>query len=126
MRLMPALAEEDCAAFAAALGEMQRAVGDYFAPAQGGRFASAAIAAALAWLEAKGVAGVGQTSWGPTGFAVVESQVRGHALVMEARERFHSAGLELTMVSGRNHGHVVRELAAPDAVRTGRASERAK
>src|SRR5690349_1128317 len=42
MRLMPALAEQDCAQFGAAIGEIQRTVGDYFAQAQGGRFASPA------------------------------------------------------------------------------------
>ena len=88
MRLMPALAEQDWADFGAAIGEIQRTVGDHFAQAQGGRFTSEAVGAVLAWLEAKGIAGVGQTSWGPTGFAVIESQVRAHALLQEARERF--------------------------------------
>ena len=44
----------------------------------------------LGWLEAKGIAGVGQTSWGPTGFAIVDSEVRAQALLREARERFAS------------------------------------
>ena len=30
-------------------------------------------AALLAWLEAAGIAGFGQSSWGPTGFAIVAS-----------------------------------------------------
>lgn len=111
MRLMPALVEQDCAAFGNAIGEIQRTVGDYFAQAQGGRFTSPAVGAVLAWLESKGIAGVGQTSWGPTGFAVIESQVRAHALLMEARERFQREDLELTLVSGRNRGHRLEALA---------------
>jgi predicted sugar kinase len=63
-------------------------------------------------LESKGIAGVGQTSWGPTGFAVIESQVRAHALLMEARERFQREDLELTLVSGRNRGHRLDALPA--------------
>ena len=51
MRLMPALAEEDFASFGDAIGEIQRAVGDYFAQAQGGRFTSAAVA--LCWPGSK-------------------------------------------------------------------------
>jgi beta-ribofuranosylaminobenzene 5'-phosphate synthase len=105
MRLMPALAEQDYASFGETIGEIQRTVGDYFSQAQGGRFTSARVGAVLSWLESKGIAGVGQTSWGPTGFAVLESQVRAHALLVEGRERFQREGLELTLVSGRNRGH---------------------
>jgi len=131
MRLMPALAEQDWGDFGAAIGEIQRTVGDHFAQAQGGRFTSEAVRAVLAWLEAKGIAGVGQTSWGPTGFAVIESQVRAHALLQEARERFQSEGLELAVVSGRNRGHRLEVLSAADqasacAQTAGRQSNRAR
>ena len=112
MRLMPALAEEDYPHFGEAIGEIQRSVGDYFAQAQQGRFTSVAVGALLAWLEAKGIPGVGQTSWGPTGFAVIESQVRAHALLLEARERFQGEGLEFALVSGRNRGHRLEVLPA--------------
>jgi beta-RFAP synthase len=116
MRLMPALVEQDCTGFGAAIGEIQRTVGDYFAQAQGGRFTSAAVGAVLAWLESKGIAGVGQTSWGPTGFAVFESQTRAHALLLEVRERFGRDGLEFALVSGRNRGHRLEVLPVPRAV----------
>ena len=88
MRLMPALVEAGLRDFGAAIGEIQRTVGDHFAQAQGGRFTSAAVGEVLAWLGAKGIAGVGQTSWGPTGFAMIDSEVRAHALLLDARERF--------------------------------------
>jgi beta-RFAP synthase len=119
MRLMPALVEQDCASFGEAIGEIQRTVGDHFAQAQGGRFTSEAVGAVLAWLESKGIAGVGQTSWGPTGFAVIESQVRAHALLMEARSRFQSDGLELAVVSGRNRGHRLDILPAESKATAG-------
>jgi beta-ribofuranosylaminobenzene 5'-phosphate synthase len=111
MRLMPALVEEDFGSFSSAIGEIQRSVGDYFAAAQGGRFASAAVARALGWLEAKGIDGLGQTSWGPTGFAVVDSEVRAQALLREARERF-SAHTELAfcVARARNRGHSLEVL----------------
>jgi len=106
LRAMPALAEEDLANFGAAVGEIQRTVGDHFAAAQGGRFASPAVAEVLAWLESSGVSGIGQSSWGPTGFAIVDSEVRAHALVIEARRRFaHWRELELVVACARNHGH---------------------
>ena len=69
MGVLPALAERDLPAFGAALSAVQRAVGDHFAPAQGGRFASPRVAAALDRLAALGATGLGQSSWGPSGFA---------------------------------------------------------
>jgi beta-RFAP synthase len=121
MRLMPALVEEDFASFGSAVGEIQRVVGDYFAAAQGGRFASAAVAQALGWLEARGIAGVGQTSWGPTGFAIVDSEVRAQALLREARERFSARSeLGFAVARARNRGHrleVLSEAQARDALR---------
>jgi predicted sugar kinase len=51
--------------------ELNARVGDAFAPAQGGRYASAAVADCVTRLRAAGVRGVGQSSWGPTVFAVV-------------------------------------------------------
>ena len=111
MRLMPALVEEDFASFGDAIGEIQRSVGDYFAAAQGGRFISPAVGELLAWLESKGIAGVGQTSWGPTGFAILDSEVRAHALLLEARERFsRHAGLDLAVVRARDRGHRLDRL----------------
>lgn len=106
MRAMPALAEEDCQRFGAAVGEIQRVVGDYFALAQGGRFASDAVAEVLAWFERRGIEGVGQTSWGPTGFALLDSEMRGHALLTEVRHAFADRPhLEFALVRGRNTGH---------------------
>jgi beta-RFAP synthase len=116
LRLMPALVEEDYPSFGSALGEVQRTVGDYFAAAQGGRFTSAAVGDTLAWLEAKGIAGVGQTSWGPTGFAILDSEVRAQALVREARARFAAHDrLEFAVVSARNRGHSLQVLDAAQA-----------
>ena len=68
MQLVPGLLEERFTPVAEALGEIQRAVGIHFAPAQGGCFASPAVAAALEWATAQGFPGNGQSSWGPTGF----------------------------------------------------------
>lgn len=116
MRLMPALVEEDFASFGDAIGEIQRSVGDYFAAAQGGRFISPAVGELLAWLESKGIVGVGQTSWGPTGFAIVDSEVRAHALLLEARDRFgQRAGLDLAVVRARNRGHRLERLGEGEA-----------
>jgi beta-RFAP synthase len=105
MQALPALAEHDIDTFGQAIGELQRMTGDYFAPAQGGRYASPAVAQTLAWIENQGIAGVGQSSWGPTGFAIVADEDRAAALVRAAQSRSGEAGpLQFVVCSGRNRG----------------------
>ena len=116
MQALPALAEHDFDRFSDAIGALQRITGDYFAPAQGGRFASPAVAEALAWFETCGIAGVGQSSWGPTGFAIVETESRAAALVQDALSRWGDAGaFQFIVCGGRNRGgdvEVVQSLTA--------------
>jgi beta-ribofuranosylaminobenzene 5'-phosphate synthase len=111
MQALPALGEADLPRFGEAVTELQRRVGDYFAPVQGGRFSSPHVAAALAWLEAAGVAGFGQSSWGPTGFAFAASPGEGAALMAEAERRW-GGSLRFRLVRGRNRG---AEIAAAEA-----------
>lgn len=70
MRVLPALAEEDLASFGQGVTEVQRRVGEMFAPVQGDRFASAPATALVADLLALGAAGAGQSSWGPAVFGL--------------------------------------------------------
>lgn len=86
MRLLPALAEKDLGAFGQAVTVIQEYLGDYFAPAQGGRFATAEGAAAAAYLAAEGAVGVGQSSWGPTVYGFV-SRERADALAAAIRQQ---------------------------------------
>ena len=69
--LLPALVSADFDTFGEALYELNARAGDAFAPVQGGRYGSPEVAACVARLRAAGVHGVGQSSWGPTVFAVV-------------------------------------------------------
>ena len=104
MQLLPSLAVADHAGFAAAIGEIQRRVGDYFAPAQGARFASAEVSAALDWLQAEGVAGHGQSSWGPTGFAILPSAREAGTLRAKLARRFAGSGLRFELTRASNRG----------------------
>lgn len=109
MQLLPGLVGGDLDAAGRAIGEVQRRVGDHFAPAQGARFASPAVAEVLAWLEAQGVAGIGQSSWGPTGFALLGNEDDAQHLRRAAGVRFGSRhpGLRLVVTRGRNDGALV-------------------
>lgn len=105
MKGLPALVERDIRGFGEVIAELQRSVGDYFAPAQRGRFTSADVAEALAFLEARGAVGIGQSSWGPTGFCLVENAARGETLVRAARRQFAGrAGLRFLLATPRNQG----------------------
>lgn len=112
MRALPGLAEGDAARFGAAIGEIQRHLGDHYAGAQGGgRYASGDVAEAMAYLEAEGVAGVGQSSWGPTGFAVVDGAAHAESLLETLRARFSGrAHLAFACVKANNKGAEISDL----------------
>ncbi len=105
MQALPALAEQDCERFGHAIGHLQQVVGDHFSPAQSGRFASPAVAQVLDWLQQQGIQGVGQSSWGPTGFAIIDSQVRAESVLQSVVDSFgDNANLRFMVCRARNHG----------------------
>ncbi len=87
MGVMPALVERDLAAFGAAISAIQRLVGNYFAPAQGGVFTSETCRRLAHRLAEAGAVGIGQSSWGPTGFAFAPSEAVACSMVGRAQER---------------------------------------
>lgn len=112
MRALPALAEGDIQGFGSVITDLQNTVGDHFAPAQGGRFTSPEVAEAMAWLEAQGAVGIGQTSWGPTGFCLLDKPERAAALVGQAGRRFDS--LDFLVATARNRGaEILPDTQAP-------------
>lgn len=113
LRILPALAEADLDAFGAGIAAWQRVMGDHFAPVQGGRFTSPRVAQALRWLASQGIAGIGQSSWGPTGFAIIGSEDDAQALARAARARWGSGGLRFQVTRGRNRGADIEIDEAP-------------
>ena len=99
--LLPALVERDLRSFGEALHEFNRRAGLPFAEAQGGIYASPAATEIHDWLRARGFGGVGQSSWGPTLFAIGEAD-RLTSIEGPLRERF---GVETRIVAARNGGH---------------------
>jgi beta-ribofuranosylaminobenzene 5'-phosphate synthase len=99
---MPALAEEDFKAFCEQVGTLQKKMGAYFAPMQGGAYVSRDVAIVLEGLAEDGVTGLGQSSWGPTGFAFAQSEAEGQALLNAARAHAGSTRLRFELARGRN------------------------
>ena len=107
MRVLPGAASAEFAPFAAGINRIQDVLGEHFAPAQGGsRYTSAAVGRLMQWIAAAGHgAAVGQSSWGPTGFAILPSQAEAEAVLAAARaDRVIAVDLTLNIVAGRNRG----------------------
>lgn len=119
MKALPALAECDIAGFGSAINEMQVLLGDYFAAIQGGsRFSSPDVAAALAALEDEGAYGIGQSSWGPTGFAFAPSAEEANRLVESIYRQPRCRDLDIRTVAGLNRGaHIVSHVEADEPER---------
>ena len=78
-------------------------VGTHFAPAQGGVFTSKRVGALAQRLAELGAVGIGQSSWGPTGFAFAPSEDEAKRLLGSVRDAT-GAGIEVRIVQGRNSG----------------------
>ena len=105
MQALPAVAENDLIKFGAVITELQQAVGHHFAIAQGGAFTSPEVAVAMQWLEQNGAVAIGQTSWGPTGFCIVDGVSVADSLMIAAKNHFSPIdNLNFVVVSARNSG----------------------
>ncbi|MCV0370994.1 MULTISPECIES: beta-ribofuranosylaminobenzene 5'-phosphate synthase family protein [Filomicrobium] len=104
MQLLPALIEQDIANFGSALSKIQEVVGRQFAVAQGGIWASPAVESIVKKMADLGAVGIGQSSWGPTGFAFVPSQAVADSLYQSLIDDAKRLDLEIDIVRGRNHG----------------------
>ncbi len=113
MRVLPGLVERDIAAFGAGIAEIQAAAGTHFAPAQGGTsWSSPAVGRLVERLGAAGAVGIGQSSWGPTGFAFARSEDAARRLYESAAEAARAEGLEIVIARGRNTGARVERTTA--------------
>ncbi len=110
MSLVPAVIEQEFATFSAAIAEVQAIVGDHFAAVQAaGRYTSARVRRAVEYVQSHcGLAGVGQSSWGPTAFVFAEHQTSAEAVVAELQSRFgDEQGLAFMISAARNRGAAI-------------------
>lgn len=99
--IVPAARAGDIDAFGGAVHEFNRRAGEPFAAAQGGPYASPEVAELIAEVRKVGVQGVGQSSWGPTVFAVVGDGDTAMSLVLRFGRRVP------TVVARISEGHAV-------------------
>jgi beta-RFAP synthase len=122
--LLPAVAEGDFESFSRALAEIQARNGAYFAPHQGGsHFTSPRVAALLAAIRQRhGLHGLGQSSWGPTGFVCMpDPAVAADVARAFAHDRARGEGLRIETVTACNRGAIIagRVGRMPQRERTG-------
>ena len=105
-QMVPAVEAGDCGAFGEAVYQFGRLAGECFSIVQSGAFASPRIAELVAVIRGFGVAGAGQSSWGPTVFAVVADGAEAERVVSWLRGRDLS-GADITIARANNSGAVI-------------------
>ena len=106
MRLLPGAAGAEFEPFAAGVSHVQRLLGDHFAAAQQGRrFTSAAVGRLMDWIGEHATAGIGQSSWGSAGFAIVRGAEDARRVLAAARAAgVLDAALDVDVATPRNRG----------------------
>ena len=108
--LLPGLLASDIEEFGAALTEIQREVGSIFAAHQDGVFHPSAAPLVDA-LHALGVGAVGQSSWGPSVYGIVDGPERA-AQVADQLRLTAGAGTDISVVDFDRHGARVERSAS--------------
>jgi beta-ribofuranosylaminobenzene 5'-phosphate synthase len=105
--ILPAARQGDFAAFGEALYDYGRTAGECFAPVQGGPYASPAIARCVGAIRQLGVPAAGQSSWGPTVFAVTESIEHAKQLCESLANNPATSEYATQITAANNRGAVV-------------------
>lgn len=85
MKVLPGVLTDDIRGFGEAITEIQTLVGEFFAPYQGGVYASEAGKKVAEFALRREAFGVGQSSWGPTVFALVRGEDAATGLAEEIK-----------------------------------------
>jgi predicted sugar kinase len=100
--LLPAMEAQDWSAASRAIGRYGAMAGEVFRPLQGGIYRSERIASAIASLQRLGFDGVGQSSWGPTVFAIAKDDDQAAWLCEQLQPQLDSRAT--TMIAGAAPG----------------------
>lgn len=102
MKLLPSLKEKDIESFGQAVTGIQKLIGNYFAPVQGGTFASNQGLRLAKHMLSQGAVGVGQSSWGPVVYGFIRKTQK--AKLLESTREFMGKHGRVWGASGVNHG----------------------
>lgn len=108
MRMLPAIVEANFAQCGEALFEFGRTVGEYFASVQGGIYADESMSRLVEHLRQAGIQGVGQTSWGPTIFALCPDQKSAEQLAADSATDPRWSSCRCLVTAPMNTGCVIQ------------------
>ena len=107
MDMLPAIAAADFQATSESLFEFGRLNGEYFAPVQGGLFADPRAASLADWLRTAGCMAVGQSSWGPSLFALLPNSAEAERFQHEITQSSLGNDFNIQITQARNGGATV-------------------
>jgi predicted sugar kinase len=105
--ILPAAQRQSIEDFGQGLYDYGRTAGECFAAVQGGAYASPAIANCVDAIRQLGIAGAGQSSWGPTVFAMTEGQPQAERLRESLSHDGATQGFAVQITSPDNRGAVI-------------------
>lgn len=108
--LLPAAEGADFQRFGESLGRFGSLAGACFRSAQHGLYATERAQQIVELLHGMGIAGVGQTSWGPTLFALVDNQAAAEGLVADLQSNGEMHPAICTIAAPCNRGARVMDL----------------
>lgn len=108
--ILPAVREHQFDRFARAVFRFGELAGSCFAAVQGGAYHGQDLIQRVDWLRSLGIEGVGQSSWGPTLFALFEDESAAEAFVTYAQQDPMGESLEYQIASTDNRGASISEL----------------
>ena len=110
-RLIPAVRREDFALYARSVEEYGRAIGRFYAPAQGDVFSHPGMGRLVASLQAAGIRGAAQSSWGPGICIPACSITQARRIQSVIEQQSDVQDYELLVTEALNHGATIRSPA---------------
>jgi beta-ribofuranosylaminobenzene 5'-phosphate synthase len=108
--MLPALVERDCKGFGEAVYDYNARVGENFAPVQKTRYSSSVVKEMVKFCRRNGIRGVGQSSWGPSVFAIVPDEAGANQLRAELAHAYQNEIEHIAIARPRNCGALVSDM----------------
>ena len=102
--MLPSVREPDFARFSASVYRYGRLAGLCFAAVQGGPYNGPQLSRIVDRIRALGVTGVGQSSWGPTLFALLPGEPQAREFVASLAVELGHEEVQLAVTSPNNRG----------------------
>ena len=111
MKLLPSLVDYDIVNFGSALTQIQKIVGNFFADVQGGTYASLLSKKIIDFMDDNGAYGVGQSSWGPAVYGLVEDKIQAANLKSEVNSFLKDIGEGRVFIAkANNQGAIIKKI----------------